>query len=169
MCNQILLEDNFQNMYNNTLSKFATNRKNSSQRVQLITTMYVPSVDNKSLEVRAKTRTDKGSYDSIIYFENVEYGNAETPNAISFGAPDGTEYFILSIPRTNNVKVNCTCLDFYYSFAVWNDNKNSLFGDSPEPYVKKTEKEPRNPTKAPGLCKHLLKFFDQLIRDKIIK
>jgi hypothetical protein len=168
MCKS-LLEDNFQTLYNNTVSKFSTNRKNSSQRVQLTTTMFIPSVDNNSLEVRAKTKTDNAAYDSIIYLEAVEYVEAETPNSTSFVGPDGSEYFIMPVPRSNNVKVNCTCLDFYYSFAVWNDNKNSLFGDSPDPYVKKTKREPKNPTKSPGMCKHLLKFFDYLVREKIIK
>lgn len=169
MCEKTLLEDTFQNMYNNTLRKFETNRKGSSQRVQVNTTLYIPAVDNASLEVRAKTRTSNSTYDSVIYFENVEYANAETPGAIAIEGADGGEYFIMPIPRNNQVKVNCTCLDFYYSFAVWNDGKDSLFGDSPDPYVKKTNRAPRNPMKATGLCKHLLKFFDTLIREKIIK
>lgn len=169
MCKQSLFEDSFQTMYNNTLSRFSTDRKNSSQRVQLTTTMYVPSVDNQSLEIRAKTRTDAANYDSIIYLEGVEYVDAQTPNAVSFVSPDNSEYFILPISRNSNTKVNCTCLDFYYSFAVWNDNKNSLFGDAPDPYIKKTHRIPKNPTKSAGLCKHLLKFFDSLIREKIIK
>lgn len=170
MCEKLILEDTFQNMYNNTLRRFETDRKGSSQRVQVTTTMFIPSMDSKSLEVRAKTRTNNSTYDSIIYFEGVEYVDAETPQAISFEGADGGEYFIMAIPRNAQVKVNCTCLDFYYSFAVWNDGKNSLFGDTPDPYVRKTKnREPKNPQKVSGLCKHLLKFFDTLVRDKIIR
>ena len=165
---KLLLEDGFQNLYNNTLRNFPK-RKESSHRVQLVTTMFIPAVDNNSLEVRAKTRTDSGSYDSLIYFENVEFVNPEDMGATTFVGPDGSEYAIQPIPRNNNVQVNCTCLDFYYSFAVWNDKRNSLFGDSPDPYVKKTDRAPRNPNHAPGLCKHLMKFFDEMVQDKIIK
>ena len=169
MCDKTLLEDTFQNMYNNTLRRFETDRKGLSQRVQVTTTMFIPSIDNNSLEVRAKTRTNNGTYDSIIYFENVKYADAQTNGAISIEGADGGEYFILPIPKNTNVKVACTCLDFYYTFAAWNDGKNSLFGDAPDPYVRKTDRAPRNPTHTTGLCKHLLKFFDSLIRDKIIR
>lgn len=168
MDKKIILEDGFQTLYNNTLRNFPT-RKESSQRVQVTTTMYIPSMDNASLEIRAKTRTNGGSYDSLIYFDGVEYITEEDNMAVTFVGTDGTNYSIIPINRNTNVQVNCTCLDFYYSFAVWNDNRNSLFGDSPDPYVKKTDREPKNPRKAPGLCKHLLKFFDELIKDKIIK
>ena len=169
MNNKIIMEDSFQTLYNNTLNKFSTDRDDSSKRVQIITTAYIPSLNNASLEARAKTKTNNGTYDSIIYLENVEYVEEDVSNAISFMAPDGAEYYIIPVSRDNNMKVNCTCLDFYWSFSLWNDNKDSLFGDPPAPYVKKTNRLPKNPTKSAGFCKHLLKFSNVLILEKIIR
>jgi hypothetical protein len=54
------------------------------------------------------------------------------------------------------VKVSCTCQDFYWRFAPWNDENGCLHGAPPEPYEKKTDRKPVNPDHIPGLCKHLL-------------
>lgn len=170
MC-KILLESSFTQLYNNTKNNFTTSRDENSKRVQVTTTAFIPSLQNNSLEIRAKTNTDGKRYDSVIYFEDVEYLNDDNPSnySISFMGPDNSEYRIVPISSNANVKVNCTCLDFHYRFATWNAAADSLYGTPPPPYVKKTNNKEANPSHTPGVCKHLIKLFDYIINQKIIK
>lgn len=167
-----LMEYSFQKLHTDTKTKFDTPRDQNSKRVQVFTTNFIPSVQNNSLEIRAKTKTDKGAYDSLIYLENVEYVQDESdPSVVSFKSADNTEHFIKPVEAGSNVKVNCTCLDFYYRLAVWNDKNNALQGDAPQPYVRKpnSRRPPANPSKTPGVCKHLIKLFDHIKREGIVK
>lgn len=165
--NKMLLEDSFNKLYRNTTSGFVTDRDNNSNRIQLTTTFFIPS--NDSLQIRAKAKSDGPIYDTVAFFNRVEYSDENNPDAISFIAPDNSKYYINQIDGNENVQVNCTCLDFYYRFAVWNNRNNSLYGDAPAPYIKKTDRLSQNPRRLPGLCKHLLKLFDYLEREQIIK
>lgn len=168
MKNKVLLEDSFERLYSNTVQGFPqTDRDAASARIQVTTTAYIPATN--SLEVRAKSKGDGPQYDTVTFFDNVSYVDEDDIDGITFMAPDNTEYTIKRIPKTENVRVYCTCLDFYYRFAVWNDKADSLYGNVPAPYVKKTNRAPQNPRKLPGLCKHLLKMFDYLEKEKIIK
>lgn len=173
MCdeNKIVIEDTFQRLHNNVKSKFDTPRDEKSRRVQVFTTAYIPSLQNNALEVRAKTKTDKASYDTVISFDEVEYVDGEDSQAVSIKSTDNTDYNMIPIDQNKNVMVNCTCLDFYYRFAVWNDQSDSLLGKSPDPYVKRgtSKRMPVNPTKTPGVCKHLISLFDHIKREGIVK
>lgn len=172
MCDnhKIVIEDTYQRLYNNTKNNFDTPRDQSSKRVQVFTTAYIPSLQNKSLEIRSKTKTNNGAYDTIVYFQDVEFVE-DSPTSISVKSTDNTDYNLEPIDQGTNVQVTCTCLDFYYRFSVWNDKKNSLYGDAPPPYVKrsKSNRMPVNPTKSAGLCKHLIRLFDHVKREGIIK
>lgn len=167
MKSEILLEISFQSLVNNTTRNFPTDRKASSQRVQLMTTMFIPS--EGGLEIRAKTSTDNADYDSVAYFDKVDYTDNPNNQSVTFLAQDNTEYHIQAVRGNANVKVNCTCLDFHYRFALWNDKKQALHGQVPAPYIKKTDSKPQNPGKIPGVCKHLMKMFEHLKREGIIR
>lgn len=173
MCekHKIVIEDTFQRLYTNTKNNFDTPRDQNSKRVQVFTTAYIPSLQNKSLEIRAKTKTNNGGYDTIIYLQDINFVEEDTPTSIKIKSTDNTEYSIEPVDSNTNVQVTCTCLDFYYRFSVWNDKKNSLYGDAPPPYVKrgKGNRMPVNPTKSAGLCKHLIRFFDHIKREGIIR
>lgn len=109
-------------------------------------------------------------YDTVVSFDNVQFIDENDATAISFNAVDGEEYFIKPfVLNTDNAKVHCMCLDFYYTFSAWNDRDDSLQGKSPKPYVKKTDRPPRNPPKVPGMCKHLIKLTDVLKSKGLIK
>lgn len=168
MNNKIILEDSYQRLYNNTVSGFpGTKRKQDSAQVQAQTTMFIPT--ENGFEARAKTRSDKGTYDSVAFFQDVEYVEEGDPQAVDFVGPDGSDYFILPINQNSNVQVACTCLDFHWRFAVWNGKHNSLYGDAPDPYVKKTDRPSQNPRHLPGVCKHLMKLFDVLKQERLVK
>lgn len=91
----------------------------------------------------------------------------EADQTVTFKASDGKDYHIQPIDLSDNiVRVRCDCLDFYFRFAPWDFSNDDLFGPKPKPYVRKTTHYPPvNPTRSPGICKHVMKLVLAL-RDK---
>lgn len=101
-------------------------------------------------------------YQVAIQFEDVEYNPQD--GGVTF-ASSGKEYSITPLQKqTTDVKVACTCLDFRWRFAQYNDAKQALFGPKPSLYAKvpNSKRGAANPTHSPGVCKHLLDFADGL-------
>lgn len=167
----LLLEKMSMNqLSSNTDVFFTTPRKQNSVRVQVTNIQFIPALESKTLLVKAKTRSGVSQYDTRILFENVQYVEFGALNSVEILGVDGNKYYIKSLKKSqSDIKVGCTCPDFYYMFSVWNDNAESLEGPSPEPYVKKTDSPPRNPERVPGVCKHLLKLGDVCANRKILK
>lgn len=131
-------------------------------------TPYVPS---KQLRCEAKMQNGGNTYNCVIQFDGVTFEDEDMPTNVTFTATDGEDYNIIPAnARNNDVLVRCNCLDFYYRFAVYNQNDGSLYGNPTPPYQRKTNnRPPANPGKVPGLCKHLMKFADFLHQTKIVK
>lgn len=55
--------------------------------------------------------------------------------------------------------VNCTCMDFLYTFANANYVHKCLEGPKPPEYQKKTDRVSKNPQQYPGICKHGIATF----------
>lgn len=71
--------------------------------------------------------------------------------------------------KNSEVKVKCTCPDYYYTFEYYNQKHNALVGKH-KPYIRKTTTYPeRNPQHIPGVCKHICAFFIRLLRKDLIK
>lgn len=71
----------------------------------------------------------------------------------------------VNAPRANkdSCRVYCSCPAFYFYFAWYNYETQSLFGEKPEPYVRVTTSiPPKNPRHLPGVCKHLISAYDML-------
>ncbi len=141
-----------------------TKRQHSTDTVVVTQTEYIAYPSSKALQISAQVRSNGRVYEPTILFLNVEYENEDTQGNVTFMASDGKEYSVLPISLTNtNVKVRCTCLDFYHRFSTWNFKDNSLFGPRMPPYRRKTRNRPPvNPMKVPGLCKHIIKTFGAL-------
>jgi hypothetical protein len=167
----ILNETQYGVLLGNTLSNFLSNRKQSSSKVQVVKTIFIPSVDNEQLEVRATTNSKKQRYRTSMIFDDVEFVDEEDPKATTIIGTDHNEYHLLRIPINNvDVKVKCTCLDFYYRFATWNSGDDSLIGKPPPPYQRRTtHMPPVNPAKVPGICKHIIKLTDRLIAQRLFR
>lgn len=108
-------------------------------------------------------------YQVAIQFEDVEYNPAD--GGVTF-VSNGKEYSINPLQKqTTTVKVACTCLDFRWRFAQYNDAKQSLFGPKPSLYAKvpNSKRGAANPTHSPGVCKHLLDFADGLNQSGLFK
>lgn len=148
---------------------FDTPRDQKSRQVIVDHLAFIPYTEDQQLLVRANTRTKTNKYSTSILFDDVKYVEKETPRAIEILA-NNDKYYILPIQKNrSDVLVACTCLDFYYMFSVWNQKDMSLFGDPPEPYIKKTDRPLRNPQRQPGVCKHILRLSDEVIGKGILR
>ena len=167
----LLIETPLSQLYNNTMSSFDTPRQQTAGRVQVIQKIFIPAPNNGMVEVAAKTRSSAKMYQTRMRFDDIQFVEAEEGGGrnTTFTASDGQEYTIEPVSYGNNdVKVSCGCLDFYYRFSVWNDRDGSLYGNPPPPYVKKTDKEPVNPSQTPGLCKHLIALTNELRQERFL-
>ena len=168
-----LVESSLAVLYNNTVQNFETDRQAGSGRVQVVDKVFVASPNQGIVMVKAQTRSSAKQYDTRMSFEGIEFQGGEEDeggNTSSFQTPDGQEYVIVPAEyNSSEVRVSCSCLDFYYRFAVWNSKDSSLLGNPPPPYVNKTDGgKPRNPNQVPGMCKHLMALADDLRQARIV-
>lgn len=108
------------------------------------------------------------------------------PNATVFKTSNADGYTVISnqIPYDSEIRVWCSCSDYYWTFQYYNmqtyskNNTGSvnLYGSSnyPKTYNYKSErgknaKAPlRNPSRSPGMCKHLMLLLAMLMKEKVI-
>lgn len=167
----ILRETSIEKLYTNTVNSFDTDRQQNQARVQVIEKVMIPAPRNSLLRVKAKTRSSAKNYETRMAFIDVVYldEDEEVQNSVSFMAPDSQTYIIEPVQyRNTDVRVSCSCLDFYYRFSAWNHSDGSLLGNPPSPYVKKTDSEPVNPNQVPGICKHLMALTNELRQERFI-
>ena len=168
-----LVESSLSVLYNNTVQNFDTDRQSGSSRVQVVNKVYVASRNQGIVMIKSQTRSNAKKYDTRMSFEGIEFqggGDSDGVNTASFQTPDGQENVIVPAEYNNSeVRVSCSCLDFYYRFAVWNSKDSSLLGNPPSAYVNKTDGgEPRNPNQVSGMCKHLIALSDDLMQAGIV-
>lgn len=138
--------------------------------VQIQNMEFTAFSDSNALEVEALANNQGRRYNPSMLFSSVEFQDEDTPQNISFQSSSGETYHIMPIMlQQNNVKVNCTCLDFRWRFAMYNDQTNTLNGNAPPLYQKTTDRPPNNRLGIPGLCKHLLKLAVELKNSNIVR
>ena len=98
-----------------------------------------------------------------------------------FATSDGEGFNLVSdkIPETSDIRVWCSCSDYYWTFQFYNvENKVDIYGKYPARYVPKTKKgfeafkknQPlRNPGRHPGMCKHLMLLLAMLMEKGVVK
>lgn len=131
-----------------------------------------PLVGNATLTVNAEAFGKKSKYPMTMTFYNVEYSENQTRDYPLAVTPErGTQFFMPQLEEDGNpVQIRCSCKDFQFTWAPWNKEESALSGRNFPKYKRKTETRPeRNPVKAPGLCKHLIKLTEKLKRDKVLK
>jgi hypothetical protein len=166
--NESLLEIAYDRLEQNAEKKLKPGRKERASDVTLTNTVFIPYFNDNYLEIESKSRTTNGSYISRIVFENVVFRDEEMKDSAKIMTPDGSEYYFKPINRKRaQVKVSCTCLDFYYRFAQYNHRDDALASDPPKPYVKKTDRAPVNPAEVSGVCKHLIRMVEELEKDNV--
>ena len=165
---EILLEISYDTLLSNTRSNFDTGRDDRAGKVKIVNTIFVPAPNSDELQVQGEARTTNNSYQSRIIFENVIFKPEQDSETVSVIGTDGEEYHFSRINKARtDVKVSCTCLDFYYRFAAFNHRDNALASEPPEPYSKKTNRAPVNPAEVSGVCKHLIRLVEELEKNNI--
>lgn len=146
-------------------------RPTNANKVQIQQVNLIPSLSDKTLTVKAQTRTTNKTYETIISFQKVQYFNEGGHGRQEIQVVDGTTMFIEPVrPYKSDVQVRCGCLDFYYRFSVWDQRDKALSGDPPEPYQRRTDTHPPvNPQKVSGVCKHIISLVDYLKQERIIR
>jgi hypothetical protein len=160
-----LLEITLQKLQQSTQSSFpdTEKRQHAVATIGISNIKYVPYQDSNLLKVNATAVSGPKRYECSMLFEDVYYEQAPSNQLVTFEGVDGVEHNIHPLnTKVNDVKVKCSCMDFYYRFAQADYQNDGLDGEPPPPYVKKTDRPSVNPTNAPGMCKHLHKLEEQL-------
>jgi hypothetical protein len=172
-----LFERSLSSLISLTNKSFGDDREQDSQKVQVNNIQYIPMVEQGMLQVKADTFSESGSkYQTVIVFDNLEYISEERyqemqetgENAFELTSSDGTAFYVQKSENVD-VKVRCTCEDFRWRFAPYNYSDNSLYGEPPEAYAKKTDRPSVNPNNTPGVCKHIMKLKNELEREEFFR
>lgn len=139
-------------------------RQHATNEVRIQNLTMLPYVGMKMIHVFADVTSNSDSkYKVGIQFLGVEFSEVANSSVTTFVGRDGEEYHVKPIELSaSNVKVKCECLDFYWRFAAYNAPDKSLIGKAPPPYTKKTNRPPANPSRTPGVCKHIIKVVERL-------
>lgn len=181
----LLLERSLNSLKSVTAANFGGGRDQRSNEVQVNDIKYIPSLQQSILRVEAITFSSPSSqrYRSVVELHGVEFidesrynflqkaeqRDAKRYNSFMFNAGGTNYYASYDRVKTLDVKVNCTCEDFRWRFASFNFKDDSLFGNPPPAYASKTDRPPVNPSKTPGVCKHLLKLKKELEREEFFR
>ena len=173
-CNKVLLEMKYNELLRQTETGETVRdspRESNANKVQIQQVVLIPSLTDKTLTAKAITRTKEKSYETIIVFSGVSYHKEGGHGRQEIQGSDGGSYFIDPIrPYKSDVKVRCTCLDFYFRWSVWDQRDKALTGEPPEPYQRKTDSYPPvNPQQLSGICKHIIGLTNYLKKERIIR
>lgn len=136
-----------------------------------------PRSKNQSALIQSSIAGSTGKeYDVKVRFDNIHLVKPSEedkfPEAIPVRVKVGNQKTHKMMPlnkKKNPVKVGCTCPDFQWRFAWWNNKNGSLLGAKPKPYKKKTDRPPVNANQVEGVCKHIIKVLDALEDTGILK
>lgn len=163
MSKELLLELSYFDLEGRTNSIMGPERKDKSSKVQINNMIFIPMVQSRGLKIGANTTSNNGhDYWSTMVFTNIVYVQEKETSDYEFKGNDNNTYIMERVPKNTQVRVSCSCLDFYYRFAVWDNQHKALDGNPPPPYVRKGNHPPVNPFKTPGLCKHIIALVDKL-------
>lgn len=163
-------ETTFTQLYNATVTAFPNTkyRHNVVDTIKVRNVKFVPYQGLNTLFIRSLTENlEKNTeYKTMVLIKNINFKS--TKNSIKIFDEYGNPYRLEKPKVTkNDVLVRCNCKDFMWRFNYYNSLDKSLYGTKRKEHYSKGTFEV-NPSKSPGLCKHLMKFFEHLIKKKII-
>jgi hypothetical protein len=155
----------------NIEQNFDTNkRQHATGTVSIQGVQFVPFQPEQQMKVLSQTRSNGHNYNTACQFSNVAFQEAPSAQTVTVMGKDGAQHNIVPVVlNTSNVQVSCTCLDFHYRFSAWNATDDSLAGQPPGLYRKTTNRPPVNPSRVPGMCKHIIKLVDHLRRLRVVR
>lgn len=141
------LEANYKELYKKAVDAFphTTKRQNIKEEVILKEVRSIPFYGLNTYFVKGIT---ENGYKSIVLFKNVKYIDKKP-----------------LYDETNNISVRCSCGDFHWRFTHFNHLNKSLYGRDRAKYEAIYDPGSANPTKSPGLCKHLMKLIEMTIKN----
>ncbi|KKM68314.1 hypothetical protein LCGC14_1462130 [marine sediment metagenome] len=174
--NALSERSSYQDLERRTITAFPRTRKrqHATHPVQIVRTDFTPYIGTRNLLVRGQAKS--GTYNNVFYkpmlfFNEIKFEDEDTPQNVSFKVSGNEDYHMQPIDLSDNiVRVRCDCLDFYFRFSPWDFSNDDLFGPKPKPYVRKTNNYPPvNPTRSPGICKHIMKLVLTLRDARMLK
>lgn len=129
-----------------------------------------PILQNKTLTIKAEARGTK-VYPMVLVFYNVDYSlEKDGSHSLSVRPRLGEPFFMAPISEgVNPIQVRCGCPFFKFAWAHWNHASKALSGAPLPTYTRKTTTRPEvNVLHAPGVCKHIIGFFNRLHSDRIL-
>ena len=160
-----------------TSTQFKSDRQQKSNQVNVISVKFTPSYNRNTLLCVARTQSSNSTnkYITKIELQNVVFvdENSESTTKLELTGSDNRKFFIEPQSRFKcNVRLNCNCLDFYQRMASYNKSNKVLVGRKvPTHYQSPTtpeNKEKGNPNNSPGMCKHLIALYDNLVTQGLI-
>ena len=130
--------------------------------------VIVPYVGTKSvlISLRAWGVTQNAIHNITLWFSGCEIVT-EDPHDINFFSCvyNGEIYWVRKLDRHRNpVQYRCSCANYFFMWAFANSKHGILYGPTPRPFQKKTNRKPLNPDLLPGMCKHVYNSW-RVLRD----
>lgn len=146
-----------------------TRRQHATDEVA-IQSMQYSLQPNNGLRIQARCTSHGNVYEPVIQISKIALEPAPAPGNVKIPLPTGSSVFTQPIKLdSNTVQVRCSCLDFYHRFAHYNHKDASLYGEPFPPYQRKTTtRPPANPSKLPGVCRHLIKMIAELTKARVV-
>lgn len=159
-------ESTLKQLYSSTIKAFpkTTKRQHSIHEITVRNLSITPYVGVKTLFIKGMARNDlKGTeYSPMILFKNVRYNNSKNHNFAELFASDGRKYFFERLKTDQDVVLRCNCQDFYWRFNFTDHIDRSLYGRVRRKYEASFLPGSANPSKLPGMCKHLIQLVRSL-------
>lgn len=162
---KVLMEKSFNDLLSNTKTSFDNVPRNTrTVGINIIDLKYSKPSETELL-VNAVCKGETDTYQVEMLFTGVDAVKSPIPlsDTISVDPIDGSSV---------DVKVRCSCMDFYYTFSWYNLQQNALSGEPMPPYTRVTPDSglpPKNPREVPGMCKHIIRLGDELKSKGVIK
>lgn len=119
-----------------------------------------------------KSRPPK-TYSTFILFRNVEFGVGRKRGWFALDGvfdPGSRKPIVFRpIPSHSPLRVRCSCPDFRWRFSWENHREDSLWGVKAPAYLPVSDRGPANPSKLPGLCKHLMASWAVLVKLGVVR
>jgi hypothetical protein len=137
----------------------------SSQKV--VMDRFIPYVGTKTLllQVSMMGVTVKSLHLVHLMFMNVEYSETEivSPDWLQYEDKGYAGWLKKPSLVTSQVRVRCSCPDFYFTCSYYDWAHGDLWGTKPKPYKRLTLTYPeRNPAHVSCICKHLFNSAKKL-------
>lgn len=170
----LLYERTLGSLVRSTTSAFGNSRESKANLIQINDIKFIPSIEQGILHIKSSVVGEQfHNYEVDIVMQGITF--SDNPEEISGDmyklvlTPE-TDYYVDYTSNSNNdVEIRCTCNDYRWRFAYYNGIDGSLYGELPPPYAGDSNSQPVNPTKSPGVCKHVMKVVNELEKEEFFR